>query len=75
MKVTYQSKNYAPEKILRRYVRRGVDGEYWFCEVGQDRRYDLRQGTVEATEIAEDVRKKADELKGQYFGYVEWPRR
>lgn len=72
MKVTYQSSNYAPEKILRRYVRRSSDG-YQFCEVGQDRRYDLRQGTVEADEIPEAIRIKADALKGQYFGYVDWP--
>ena len=72
MKVTYQSTNYAPEKIMRRYARCGPDG-YEFCEVGKDRRYDLRRGTVEPNELPEAIRLKADALKGQYFAYVDWP--
>lgn len=72
MKIKNQSPKYAAEKVLRRYVKR-VGDEYWFCEVGQDRRYDLRQGIVEASELPEAVRLRADEQKGQYFGYVDWP--
>lgn len=72
MKVTYQSQNYAPEKVLRRYVCHGHDG-YQFCEVGADRRYDLRQGTVDSSEIPETVKAAADARKGYWPPYVEWP--
>lgn len=61
MKITYQSNKYAPENVLKRYVRRSTAaGGYDFCEVGKDRRHDLRQGTVEADELPEAVRIAAD---------------
>ena len=72
MKVTYQSKNYKPEAVLKRYVR--FDGlNYWFCEVGKNRRYDLRQGTVDASEIAPAIRDAAEAVRGHIPSYVEWP--
>ena len=73
MRITYQSENYAPEKIVKRYVRFGVNGVYQFCEVGSDKRYDLRQGEVNEIEIPEDIKEKAIALRGQAFAYVEWP--
>lgn len=70
--VTSQSKNYAPEAVLKRYVR--FDGEtYLFCEVGIDRRYDLRQGTVTEDELPESIAAKARARKGFWPSYVEWP--
>lgn len=69
--VTSQSKNYVSESVLKRYVR--FDGEnYHFCEVGFDRRYDLRQGIVTEKELPESIAAKAKARKGFWPSYVEW---
>ena len=73
MHITYQSDKYAPEKVKMRYVRFGLNGVYEFCEVGFDRRYDLRQGEIDEKEIPKDIREQAIALRGQAFSYVEWP--
>ncbi len=74
MKVTYQSKAYAPEHVTKRYVRRSsAAGGYDWCEVGQDRRYDIRQGTVEADELADAIRTAADEHHKVSMSYIDWP--
>lgn len=73
MKVTYQSRNYSPKQVKKRYVRRSVSGAYEFCEIGQEAKFDVRQGTVEPHEIPDAVRAAADNSSGQYFGYVDWP--
>jgi len=73
MKITYQSKSYSPEKVTKRYVRRSAAGGYSFCEVGDDRRFDIRQGTVEPDEIPEAVRAAADDLHKTSSAYVDWP--
>lgn len=73
MKITYQSKHYAPEKVTKRYVRRSsAAGGYDFCEVGEER-LDIRQGTVEPDEFPEAVRTAADELFKTSSAYVDWP--
>lgn len=75
MKVTYQSNNYSPDRVTARYVRRSsASGGYDWCEVGEDRRYDVRQGTVEASELADDVRSAADENYKVSMNYISWPR-
>lgn len=74
MEVTYRAKSYRPEAIRVRYVRANVKGgDYSWCEVGDDRRYDLRQGLVDAHELPDDIRRAADRLRGTSPGYVEWP--
>lgn len=74
MNITHQSKSYTPENVLKRYVRRtSADGGYHFCEVGKDRRYDLRQGTIDACELPEAVRVAADENYKVSMHYVDWP--
>lgn len=74
MKVTYQSKAYAPEAVTKRYVRRSsAAGGYDWCEVGQDRRYDIRQGTVEADELSDAIRTAADEHYKVSMSYIDWP--
>lgn len=74
MKITYQSKSYAPDAILKRYVRRSTAaGGYDFCEVGKDRRYDLRQGTVEPDELPDAIRNAADEHYKVSCSYIDWP--
>ncbi len=68
--VTWQSRNYAPEKVIIRYVR--ADGPLFrFCEVGEDRRYDLRQGVIDAADLPFEIRDAAAKLRG-VFGYVAW---
>jgi hypothetical protein len=75
MKITYQSQKYSPEIVTARYVRRTcAAGGYDWCEVGQDRRYDVRQGTVEADELSDEVRGAADENYKVSMSYVSWPR-
>lgn len=73
MKITYQSRNYDPAKVMNRYVRRTcATGGYDFCEVGFHR-YDVRQGTVEADELPENIRKAADEHYKVSSSYIDWP--
>lgn len=71
MRAKYTSKDYAPDKVRARYVMRMGD-QYLFCEVGDDRRYDLRQGTVNASELPAAVRAAADARAGFQPAYVEW---
>jgi hypothetical protein len=74
MIVTYQSKSYAPDKVTKRYVRRScAAGGYDFCEVGQDRRYDIRQGTVDPSELPDEIRIAADEHYKTSSSYIDWP--
>jgi hypothetical protein len=74
MHATYTSKNYAPDKVRSRYVCKplGFLG-YHFCEVGENRRYDLRQGVVRPDEIPVEVREAADKRAGFFPPWVEWP--
>jgi hypothetical protein len=73
MKITYQSRTYSPEKVTARYVRKSTDGySYSFCEVDAQR-YDIRRGVVNADEVPEEIRKKADGFAGLVWSYVEWP--
>lgn len=57
-----------------RYVRRSaVEGVYQWCEQSaDDTRYDVAQGTCEASDLPDDIRKKCDEYDG-YFYACEWP--
>jgi hypothetical protein len=75
MKVIWQSKDYAPEAILKRYVRYGPwdGGVFEFCEVGIDRRFDLRQGTVTADELPRDLAEAAIAHYEVSMSYLEWP--
>lgn len=72
--VTFTAPQYSPNKVRRRYVRAEVafDGYRW-CEVGDDKRYDIRQGTCDTADLPDDVRRAADALRGQTFAYVDWP--
>lgn len=74
MEVKYTSKHYDPARVRGRFVRRNAVGVgYSWCEVDRQSRYDLRQGTANASDLPDDIRKAADDLRQQYFGYVEWP--
>lgn len=73
MEVTFTAKGYRPENVRRRYVRANIkNGDYSWCEVGDDRRWDLRQGLVAAEDLPDDIRAAADALRGTWLGYVDW---
>lgn len=74
MQVTYCSQRYRPDLVQARYVRAVADrpGVYQWCEVGQDTRYDLRQGTIAAEGLPAEVRAAADALRGTWPGYARW---
>lgn len=70
--VTYQSRDYDPAQVTARYVR--FDGaNFRFCEVANDRGFDIRQGVVNAEDLPADVKVKAIELQHTFPSYVEWP--
>jgi hypothetical protein len=76
IRVTYQARDYQPAKVRARYVRLSVTGEWQWCEVGEDRRYHIRQGTCAESDVPADLRHRARDLSGQAFAYVaapHWP--
>ncbi len=63
--------------VTTRYVRLSLPGEqgaYRWVEVGEDPRYNVREGNAEAHELPEEVRAGADARKGLFPAYVEWPK-
>lgn len=74
--MTYATPNYSPDQVVSRYVRLSIDGRFEGCEVGHDRRYNLRTWHLSEGEIAsltpEQVQ-RCGELRGYAFSYVEWP--
>jgi hypothetical protein len=73
IRATYTARDYEPGKVWTRYVRIDQDGLLQFCEVGQDRRYDLRQGTCDREDVSEDVYRQALARSGFFPSYVTWP--
>lgn len=72
IEVTHASKKYSPDKVRKRYVRwNGLS--YAWCEVGEDPRYDLRQGWCSKEELPPEIMEAANANRGQAFSYVEWP--
>lgn len=70
MKTTYQSSSNQP---FRRLVRAVSPQGYAWCHQSLVTGKDLAQGVAESKEIPHEVRSKANELRGQAFGYVDWP--
>ena len=75
MLITYTCTKYSPDDVRKRYVYCSSvkDQRFRFFEVGEDRRYDLRQGNVTADELPDDVRRASEGQSGMAQGYVEWP--
>ncbi|QIG75353.1 hypothetical protein EVC29_124 [Rhizobium phage RHph_Y52] len=72
IEVTSEASNYRPESVLKRYVRANGNRFAW-CEVGADRRFDLRQGRCDAEDLPPDVIMAAREREGYFPSYVDWP--
>lgn len=70
MLITYTCPKYSPDAVRKRYVYCSSvkDQRFRFFEVGEDRRYDLRQGNVKADELPDDVR-----CASENQAFVEWP--
>lgn len=66
---------YRVEGVVKaRYVKRHPGNDYyvWCEQSADDPRYDIAQGTCEAEDLPDDIRKKCDEYDG-YFYACEWP--
>lgn len=78
IKVTSSIKDFGPSMVRARYVSAplgcGIDGMRW-CEVGDDRWHDLRQGTCNPSDLPVDVMDAALDrrIAGVWPFYVEWP--
>jgi len=74
IKVHYTSLCYAPELVLRRYVRAActASDEYEWVEVDAYG-YTIRDGTCVAADLPDEMAERANALKGRAFGYVDWP--
>lgn len=74
IRITSQSPTYAPENVRKRYVSyRLSENAFFMCEVGEDRRYDIRQGYVDRQHIPLAIQLAAYDQAGTYPPYVEWP--
>lgn len=71
--IKYQSKYLDSAIKTDRYVR--FDGsEFHFVEVNpEDRRFDVKQGTVTEDELPPEVAQRAKDRIGFIPSYVEWP--
>lgn len=75
MTITYQTPGFKADEVHKRYVRyadylgKGV----YKVILTRSNGATIQEAFAEGYEIQEDVRQAADKLKGQAFGYVEWP--
>lgn len=69
---TYRSPNYKKENVVSAYVRySSLDDTFNFCEVGEDRRYDIRQGKISIDKLPPDVILEAKKRAGIWPSCVE----
>jgi hypothetical protein len=78
IEATSAARDYSPDKVRNRYVQAPGAGEVngWrWCEVGDDRRYDLRQGTCPPSDLPAEVMNAALDrrIAGVWPFYVDWP--
>lgn len=76
IRATYTARDYEPGKVTARYVRLASCGAWQWCEVGPDRRYDVRQGECDLADVPPELVERARALQGQAFAYVaapHWP--
>lgn len=74
IETTYLAKGHATNDEGDRFVMAVFPSGYAWCLRGVDRRYDIAQGTCDASDMPDDVRAAADRRRGHAFSYVEWPR-
>lgn len=73
MEITWTSERYIKgTHSYRRFVRKSGD-LYQFCEVdSNERRLDVRQGTITGEELPELIRRSCDLYIGAFYA-CEWP--
>ena len=72
----YTTRDYHPSQVVGRYVRLSTSGAFEGCEVGHDRRYNLRTWELSDGEIASldyAIIERCKELQGMCYAYVDWP--
>lgn len=72
VETTYHTNN---KRLLpcNRYVKKiPSQQKYMWCVQSNDRRYDFEQGTCDAEDLPEDIRKKCDEYTGSFYACI-WP--
>lgn len=71
IETTYRTNS---KMLLRgeRYVKKipGVQKYMWCVQSCNDKRYDVEQGTCDAEDLPEDVRKKCDEYTGAFYACI-----
>lgn len=74
---TYESPDYAAEKITGRYVKfRALDGAFVWCECAPGKfgwLWDYRQGTCGEDDLPPEVAHEARVLAGSWPPYAAWP--
>ena len=71
----YTARDYHPGQVVSRYVRLSTSGAFEGCEVGHDRRYNLRTWELSEGEIASlspAQIERCKELQGMCYAYVDW---
>lgn len=71
--VRSEARGYSRDKVRKRYVKFVRGAGFRWCEVGDDRRYDLRQGTCAASDLPGPVMDAALDRAGTQPSYVDWP--
>lgn len=72
--VRYKSKVYSTGAVRKRYVRATLESQIFaYCEVGDYPCYDLLQGTIDESDVPEEIKRQALKLLNFWPGWVEWP--
>lgn len=72
IRTTYTAND--PDRPTERFVRSCHPAGYAWCERDiSNKRYDLRQGTCDASDLPAEIREAADRRLGHAFSYVPWP--
>ena len=71
LRVSWQSPNYDPSLVERRYVRKTCGGLFYCLTNKQG--YDIQQGEANPAFVPDKTEKQAALLTGRAFSFVEWP--
>ena len=67
----YKSKTYQPDLVVDSFVRYSpLDNTYYFCERGNNKAYDVRQGVIGCKHIPKEVKQEAKARAGVWPSYV-----
>lgn len=72
MQETYRSNCYAPDKVVKRYVRYNYSGTYKVVEANAES-YSIRELDAAPADIPQEIRDGALAVRNRFPAYVEWP--